>query len=201
MYLLVFYLGNMVAALLVSFRGALRHSEHRILTTHTDVCFEGYVMDRFCINRGTLLDNPQVTTLLNPELHSVHCLVDVDVCRDSGFEILAPLAQATANAAYCSAYRIGGDFGFNKTLDLAREMGNKNAGCSTCTGGEVDKGFRAVFVGKVSSGGAWSADKPPVLSVSQVLKAGSECPDGLSRTQPTCGDIPPTRGKLGVIRR
>ena len=51
-----------------------------------DVCFEGYVMDRYCINRGTLLDNAQVKTLLNPEKHSLHCLVDVGVCRDIGLQ-------------------------------------------------------------------------------------------------------------------
>ena len=60
-------------------------------------------MDRYCINRETLLDNAQLKTLLTPELHSVHCLVDVGVCRDSGYEILAPLASPTADAAYCHA--------------------------------------------------------------------------------------------------
>ena len=145
-------------------------------------------MDRFCINRGTLLDNSGVKTLLNPELHSVHCLVDVGVCRDSGFEILAPLAQKTADAAYCPAYRIGGGAsGFDKTLKLARELGNKNNGCTTCTGSKVDKGFRALFVGRVSGSTAWSAAKPPVLEVSQVLEAGSKCPNGLGQTQPPCG--------------
>merc|ERR1719201_2967700 len=116
-----------------------------------NVCFEGYVMDRFCINRGTLLDNAKVKTLLNPEKHSVHCLVDVEVCRNSGFEILAPLAQKTQDAAYCSAYRIGeGASGFDKTLDLARETGSQLA-CSTCKGfGFLDKGFRALFVGTVT---------------------------------------------------
>ena len=198
MHLTVLCLGNVIAAS-VSVRGALGRSEHTITKTPADVCFEGYVIDRFCINRGTLLDNPQVTTLLNPELHSVHCLVDVGVCRDSGFEILAPLVKATANAAYCSAYRIGGASGFKKTLDLAREVGNKDDGCSTCTGSEVDKGFRAVFVGTASSEATWSAEKPPVLSVTQVLKAGSECPNGLSRTQPPCGGMAPTAGKFGVI--
>ena len=37
------------------------------------VCsFEGFVMDNFCIERGTLLDEPSTTTLVNPERHSVH---------------------------------------------------------------------------------------------------------------------------------
>ena len=149
-------------------------------------------MDRYCINRGTLLDNAQVKTLLNPEKHSLHCLVDVGVCRDSGYEILAPLSKATADAAYCPAYRIGGDSGFDKTLKLARELGSKDAGCTTCTGSELKQGFRAVFVGTVSSGATWSADKPPELEVTQVLKAGSQCPDGLSLTRSPCEDPPAT---------
>ena len=157
------------------------------MTPCADVCFEGYVMDRYCIDRGTFLDMPSVTTLLNPEEHSLHCLVDVGVCRDSGFEILAPLSEATADAAYCPAYRIGGASGFDDTLKLARELGNKDAGCTTCTGSGLDKGFRALFVGTVSSGAVWSADKPPVLEVTQVLQAGSQCPNGIPQTQPPCG--------------
>ena len=53
-----------------------------------NVCIVGYVMDTFCINRGTLLDNPSVKTLRNPELHTIHCLVDVSRCRNSGYEVL-----------------------------------------------------------------------------------------------------------------
>jgi hypothetical protein len=37
--------------------------------------YEGYVMDYFCINRGTLFDNPDVITLENPGVHSVHWYV------------------------------------------------------------------------------------------------------------------------------
>ena len=144
-------------------------------------------MDRFCIKRGTLLDKPGVQTLLNPELHSVHCLVDVGVCRNSGFEILAPLFEQTQTAAYCSAYRVGGDSGMDKTLKLARQLGNKDAGCTTCTGSSIDKGFRALFVGTVSSSATWSASKPPILQVIQVLQAGSKCPNGLPQTHPPCG--------------
>jgi len=33
---------------------------------------EGYIMDYFCIDRGTLLDNPSVRTLEGPGEHSVH---------------------------------------------------------------------------------------------------------------------------------
>ena len=154
-----------------------------------DVCFEGYVMDRFCINGKELMGNPGVKPLVHPEMHSVKCLVDQQVCRDSGYEILAPLSTPTSSAAYCPAYRIGGASGFDKTIALARKLGSKESGCSTCTGetGTLEKGFRALFVGRVSADAAWSAAKPPVLEVSRVLRAGAECPNGLPQTQPPCG--------------
>ena len=37
--------------------------------------FEGFVMDYYCIDRGTLLDNPSVVTLEGPDQHSVHWCV------------------------------------------------------------------------------------------------------------------------------
>ena len=154
-------------------------------------------MDRFCINAGSLMDNPGVKTLVHPEMHSLMCLVDQRVCRDSGYEILAPLPTPTSTAAYCPAYRIGGASGFDKTITLARELGSKKFGCSTCTGtGTLEKGFRALFVGRVSASATWSAAKPPVLEVSRVLKAGSKCPNGLPQTQPPCGSAVITTPKM-----
>ena len=44
------------------------------------VCFEGYVMDSYCIDRGTLLDAPKLQTLQNADKHTIHCLVDVGSC-------------------------------------------------------------------------------------------------------------------------
>lgn len=35
-----------------------------------EICVEGYIMDFFCIDRGTLFDNPAVATLAEPERHS-----------------------------------------------------------------------------------------------------------------------------------
>merc|ERR1719362_1654789 len=161
-----------------------------------DVCFEGYVMDRFCINRKTFLDAPDTKTLLNPEKHSSHCFLDVKQCTDSGFEILAPLAEdkKTADAAYCPAYRLGkaGDAGFDKAIALARKEGNKAGGCTTCTGTKTDKGFKALFVGKVKEAdlAKYSADAPPMLTVTDVLTAGSKCPGDMTITKPPCGVIP-----------
>mmetsp|Transcript_3720 Transcript_3720/g.8024 ORF Transcript_3720/g.8024 Transcript_3720/m.8024 type:complete len:138 (+) Transcript_3720:222-635(+) len=39
------------------------------------ICFNGYVMDYYCIGRGTLLDAPSRNTLEYPDRHSIHCLV------------------------------------------------------------------------------------------------------------------------------
>ena len=69
----------------------------------TAVTARGYVMDNFCIQRGTLLDNPSVQTLKNPELHSIHCLVDVSVCVNSGYAILE---RPTATGDYQVKYQL-----------------------------------------------------------------------------------------------
>eukprot|EP00966_Prymnesium_polylepis_P165981 3836661-Prymnesium_polylepis.1 len=57
-----------------------------VMVAPGQTCVTGCIMDVFCINRGTLLDNPSVATLENPAAHSVHCLVDVGACYQSGFE-------------------------------------------------------------------------------------------------------------------
>ena len=151
-------------------------------------------MDNWCLQQNSFMDQPTVQPLLNPELHTLHCLVDLSICRDSGYVILAALSEmeTTMMAKYCPAYRIGGESGFDKTLALAREVGNKKAGCNTCKGSEVDKGFRALFVGTVDDAGndlaAVSMD-PVELRVTSVLKAGSACPNGMSQTKPPCGII------------
>ncbi|KAI8895356.1 hypothetical protein BC833DRAFT_601547 [Globomyces pollinis-pini] len=74
-------------------------------TTGKVVTVSGFVMDNLCIDRGTLLDNPSVTTLLNPEMHSIHCLVDVKSCVDSEYTLLAP-PNATSKL-YSVKYQLG----------------------------------------------------------------------------------------------
>ena len=79
-----------------------------LLTTMTlgaqqEVCSTGYIMDWFCINRGTLLDNGNVITLEGPEQHSVHCLVDPSICWRSGFALLE---LSGGSPTYCSAYSL-----------------------------------------------------------------------------------------------
>merc|ERR1719414_1996614 len=40
-------------------------------------CFTGYVVDTTCLNQGFFFDNTDANPLLNPEVHSFHCLLDV----------------------------------------------------------------------------------------------------------------------------
>ena len=125
-----------------------------------EVCVEGFVMDKFCIDRGTLLDNPTVKTLENPEKHSVHCLVDVSVCYKSGFNILLP--NPSGSPAYAIAVRLDG-VGNQKVLEVARA----NGVCSTCgSGGTITKGLRGTFFGTITQEATDS--KPAMLAVKNM---------------------------------
>jgi len=133
----------------------------------TDVCFVGYIMDTYCINRGTLFDRPQLRTLEDPQEHSVHCLVDVSWCYNSGFQILADPEEG--RSLYCPAYKLDQTSGTQMVLDLARATGS----CSTCTGaGSLVKGFRATVRGTLTG----DMD----LTATEVLDASVGCPNGLS---------------------
>jgi len=108
-------------------------------------CYTGFVMDKFCINRGTLLDNPSVVSLEGPEKHSVHCLVDVPQCHKSGYEMLAP--PLNGGATYRRAFELDA-LGNEKVIRHARATGDKAQGCTTCTGdGSLKMGYRATIVG------------------------------------------------------
>ena len=115
-----------------------------------DVCVVGYIMDTFCIERGTLLDNPGLKTLERPDAHSVHCLVDVPRCYESGFEVLVLPAAPAGGKTYCRAMKLDAN-GNAAALKLARDMGKAGSGCTTCTGtkGNLERGFRATISGTV----------------------------------------------------
>ena len=125
-------------------------------------CHTGYIMDRYCINRGTMLDNG-LPTLQHPGEHSVHCLVDMSICRNSGFDLLSdPGPDDTEHGRFGAL----DDAGQSLAVAAARAEGR----CSTCVGGYsggLTKGFRATVVGVLGSGtppaidtaggGVWSA--------------------------------------------
>ena len=131
-------------------------------------------MDNYCIERGTLLDNPSLETLQNPDKHSIHCLVDVASCRNSDFELLS--LEADDDGVHCRAYTLD-DTGRSLSVDLARSVGT----CSSCDGGGGQKaGFKALFVGTVSD----PISTNPLLTTEQVLPSGSSCPAGYPLTTP-----------------
>jgi hypothetical protein len=80
-----------------------------------------------------------VVTLEGPELHSVHCLVDVNSCISSPFEVL--LDPTEEGALYSRGWRLTED-SKQTVAGVAREVGS----CSTCSGaGNLQQGFRAVL--------------------------------------------------------
>ena len=155
------------------------------------ICIEGYVMDVYCIERGTLLDNSRVRTLEGPEKHTVHCLADVSFCYGSGFEIL--LDPTGNQTLYTRGWRLDED-GTDMVLELAREVGR----CSTCSsGGTIRDGFRAALNVTVLDLG--SEESPPLVSVETAVVASpdemmcGETVDLLSTERPTSGAAPGTR--------
>lgn len=132
-----------------------------------DVCVVGYVMDVYCINRGTLLDAPSYATLEHPEQHSVHCLVDVPMCYNSGFEILT---EPESGTIFSRAYRLDST-GRDMALTAAR---GSTSGCSTCNGPDsgATKGYRATVMGTTDTS---NTANPPVLTVTSVQPASVGC--------------------------
>ncbi|RHY15409.1 hypothetical protein DYB37_007605 [Aphanomyces astaci] len=121
--------------LVLAFVAVLAHdatAQAACSTTGRSVTVSGFVMDNFCIQRGTLLDNPDVKTLEGPDAHSIHCLVDIKRCVDSKYTILAPpgngsdlysvkyqldeTATATAKSYAEAARELGGKKGFSVTV-------------------------------------------------------------------------------------
>ena len=113
-------------------------------------CTEGFVMDSFCINFGKLLDNQTVVTLENPEKHTVHCLVDLSICFNSGYNILLPNPKFGQDRESKFVHALTLDKTGNElVLKIARENGNGGS-CSTCTGsGKISAGLRFTYIGKV----------------------------------------------------
>ena len=115
------------------------------------------LMDTYCILRGTLLDNADLRTLEHPDKHSVHCVVDVPLCYESGFEVLQDPPADDSTKFYCRALKLDAK-GNAMALALARELGEKfegKDGCRTCTAGEgtLRRGFRATVIGKLDPNG------------------------------------------------
>ena len=144
-----------------------------------EICTTGFIMDTFCINRGTLLDKSSVATLKNPELHSYHCLLDLSVCINSGYQVLGEKDPTTGE--YCLGYRIDDT---SKVLAAGRAHGTTKRfpgffSCSTCSGPDNNPiaGYRATVKGTIKElgDGSQSVSGQPLLTNIQMLDASEEC--------------------------
>ncbi len=130
------------------------------------VCLTGVPMDLYCIQVGSMIDNG-LPTLEYAHEHTIHCLVDVSFCRNSGFEILAPNESGTYDRAV-----VLDDFGNEEVIRIARAVGQ----CSTCTGGGSQQtNFFVTVEGELvdaSSVGDSDAN-PPLLRVTSMTVDGT----------------------------
>lgn len=160
-----------IAGLLTAAVVALGLSSHGVtaaLQAGDTICVEGFVMDFFCINRGTLLDRPSVRTLEGPDLHSVHCLVDVNSCVSSHFEILLDPSPDSEDGLYKRGWMLD-DASKQRSIELAQSVGS----CSTCdpantrTNSHV-QGFRMAATATVLDLNEGDASLPPTIAVNDI---------------------------------
>ena len=142
----------------------------------TPVCYVGYVVDSYCLDRGTLLDDPNVVTLDNPGAHSIHCLVDVAACRTSGYEVLS--APAAGSSSYCRAYTLD-EAGNDMVVDYARSVGD----CHSCSASGTQKDeFQVTVKGTISAdiSDSDTGGKKPLLSVLSIEAPSVGCGGSLA---------------------
>ena len=140
-------------------------SDITVVSIGDTYCVEGYVMDSYCIDLGSLLDAPNIRTLEGPDKHSIHCLVDVGPCLNSQFEILTPPTSQDSNK-YERSWRLLDDDSQSILVDLARSIGS----CSTCNGGYNSggqrSGFKAVMDATIVN--FRDGEIPPIISITQA---------------------------------
>jgi len=152
---------------------SLSKAEKISVTVGDKICVEGFVMDNYCIGIGFLLDAPEIKTLFQPEEHSLHCLVDPPICRDSGYEVLWETPDAAT--PYSRAYVLD-EAGNQELIAFAQQTGEKGF-CTSCTGppGSQTHGFRATINGEVTDIG--NKDTPASLLVSSIEASDVGCGD------------------------
>jgi hypothetical protein len=136
-----------------------------------EICVEGYVMDTFCILRGTLLDKPNLASLEYPDRHTVHCLADEDVCSASGYEILTD--PGPGETLYKRGWRMN-ERGTELLLWMVRQFGV----CSSCVeGGTLVQGFRVAM--NVTVLELATDDSPPLIRLMEARSTNADetyCP-------------------------
>jgi len=149
-----------------------------------EVCATGLVMDWFCIEQGTLLDPANTPTLVKPVIHTVHCLVEVPQCVNSGFAILRDPSAVGEN--YTIGYNVTAA-GNEMLLALMKAEGQ----CVACNGtGTIVNGFRVGVRGLILDSNA----EPPLVEITDMV-AVSASSEYCEKTPPaTTPAASPTTG-------
>mmetsp|Transcript_6002 Transcript_6002/g.10092 ORF Transcript_6002/g.10092 Transcript_6002/m.10092 type:complete len:775 (-) Transcript_6002:103-2427(-) len=151
-----------------------------------DVCITGYIMDSYCIDLGHFLDNTAIVTLRQPEEHSFHCLLDVPVCYNSGFNVLGEKDPQTG--LHCLGYRIDDK---EAVLAAGRAKGSNvksdtHYACDTCSGGASAEvaGYRATVKGTIKElgDGTKSVTGQPLLTNIEMLDKSVVCDNPAPQT-------------------
>ena len=154
------------------------------------ICTEGFVMDFFCINRGTLLDRPRVRTLEGPDQHTVKCLIDVGSCVSSPFEIL--LDPKGNETLYTRGFQLD-DTGKEMSINLARSGRSQS-----------NSGFRAAMTATVVNLNEGESIPPTiqVLEMVDTTRYSVDANGGLSACETLLGteDVVDKEGVQDVLQ-
>ena len=138
-----------------------------------EVCISNFIMDQYCIGLGHFLDNNDVMTLEHPEEHSFHCLLDVGLCKGSGYTVLGP--KDDEMGMHCIGYRLQET---ERVIEAGLAAGQKGY-CTDCTGDDSKPtaGYMATIKGTVQSLGDGSdgLGGAPILENIEVLDASVQC--------------------------
>ncbi|RHZ35132.1 hypothetical protein DYB26_013884 [Aphanomyces astaci] len=141
----------------------------------------GFIMDNLCIDLVNLMDNPTVKTLEGPEVHSIHCLVDVKSCVDSLYTLLAP--PENGSNLYTVKYQLGvaGSALAKNYAENARLLGGEKGFGATVTG--VDDGTPELKCVTLSN--TVVVDGKPLTLSSMFPVPSTAAPDATTVATPT----------------
>lgn len=143
----------------LAFSGKTLAQKQVVPKVNDQICINGYIMDSYCIDLGVLFEDRSVRTLSaeGPTQHSVHCLIDVQQCYTSPFEVLNELEDGS----FGRYWRL-------ESNDMLIAYAKANGGCSMCdqpggTEGAISNGLRLTLTATVVDMG--DASTPPTISV------------------------------------
>ena len=128
-------------------------------------CFTGFIMDRFCIDQVNMIDNG-LPTLKQPEKHSVHCLIEIASCVESGYEILV-----NVNASEYQRAVALDSVGNEMVIVYAKKVG-LCLQCDQGTSGGQQYGLAGTIVGMLDT---TYTETPPRLLVTAIYSSNTTC--------------------------